>query len=263
MKMNAVWLGLAPVVVAAPLALAHCSSSSGSPGSGSSGSGSGGGSGSGASSGGGSGGESGGSTGSGTGSVTGSGAGTGVSSGSSGSGDDGGGNPDASASGAGDGGGNPPACMSVDGGAQCSSPLMVACGSSTCNTSTEYCCVDTNIADGGQTQTCVPPNGTCSTTATTIHCDEAADCAGGAVCCGNFPRPGVQGNTSCLASCTGFQSQLCRTDSECGTNSDAGALQKCVLQTCGSTTLQLCAVMGFGLVPDAGSTGVSPGCTAK
>jgi hypothetical protein len=272
MRTLAVWLSLAPFVVAAgPLALTQCSSSSspsGGSGSGSSSTGSGAGSSTG--SGGGSGGAAGSSTGSGSGnnagSSTGSGSGSGASSGSSGS-----------TSGAGEGGASDEggssgstSCVSVDGGAQCSNPLMLPCGSSTCNTSSQYCCVDTNIADGGQTQTCVAPNGTCANNATTINCKEAADCASGAVCCGNFPRPGVQGNTSCLTSCTGNQNvQICRMDSECGADSDAAALKKCVLQTCGGVSMQLCAVMGFGLggpgapADAAPPTGAYPGCTAQ
>ena len=122
---------------------------------------------------------------------------------------------------------------------------MLPCGSSTCNTSTDYCCVEN--ADAGGTRTCVAPNGSCSPPATRIGCKEAADCAGGAVCCANFPSLGVQGATSCLASCTGTQNvQICRTDDECGAKSDAGELKKCVLQTCGSLTLQLCAVSPGG-----------------
>jgi hypothetical protein len=254
MKTHTRWLFLAPLVGAAPFALAHCSSNSASPAKGNDG-------GSSSSSGGGSGG------GSGSGSSSGS---SGGSSGSSG-GDDGGGSPaDGSASSSGGsadgGGGGPPPCVSVDGGAQCSDPLMLPCGSSTCNTSTDYCCVQ-NTADGGGTQTCVAPNGTCSPAATKIGCKEAADCAGGAVCCANFPELGVQGTTSCLASCTGSSQnvQICRTDDECGASSDAGALKKCVLQTCGPLTLQLCAVNPVGgpggAPPDAG--GAYAGCTAK
>jgi hypothetical protein len=244
------WMYLAPLVCAAPLALTHCGGSSASPRGGDSGpdaisgSGSGGGSGGGSSSGG--------------------------SSGGSG-GDDGGGNPgDGSASSSGgageggDGGGGPPACVSVDGGAQCSDPLMLPCGVASCNTSTDYCCVESAV-DGGGTQTCVAPNGSCSPAATRIGCKEAADCAGGAVCCADFPTLGVQGTTSCLASCAAAQNvQICRTDDECGVGSDAGDLRKCVLQTCGSLTLQLCAVSqggGPGPRPDAG--GAYAGCTAR
>jgi hypothetical protein len=154
--------------------------------------------------------------------------------------------------------------VSVDGGAQCSTPLMLPCGSSTCNTSSDYCCVDT--ADGGGTQTCVAPNGSCPSMATKIACKEAADCTGGALCCANFLMLGVQGNTSCLPSCGGNQNvQICRTDSECRGSADGGGLKKCVLQTCGSLTLQLCAVSPGGQFggpqPDAG--GAYAGCTAK
>jgi hypothetical protein len=253
MRTYARWLYLAPLVSAVPLAFAHCGGTSAAPPKGNdagsntiSGSGSGGSSGSGNSSG------------SSSGGITSSG------------GDDGGVTPaDGSASSSGgsaDGssGGGPPPCVSVDGGAQCSDPLMLPCGSSTCNTSTDYCCVQK--ADAGGTQTCVAPNGSCSPPAAMIGCKEAADCTGGAVCCGNFPMLGVQGTTSCMASCSTMQNvQICRTDDECGARSDAGALKKCVLQTCGSLTLQLCAVAAFGgpggPPPDAG--GAYASCTAK
>jgi hypothetical protein len=252
MRTYARWLYLAPLVSAVPLAFAHCGGTSAAPPKGN---------------------DAGSNTisGSGSGGSSGSGNSSGSSSGSSSGGSSGGVSPDdgsASSSGgsadAGDSGGGPPSCVSVDGGAQCSDPLRLPCGGSTCNTSTDYCCVEN--ADAGGTQTCVAPNGSCSPPAAMIGCKEAADCASGAVCCGNFPRTGVQGTTSCMASCTAMQNvQICRTDDECGAKSDAGALKKCVLQTCGSLTLQLCAVASFGgpggPPPDAG--GAYAGCTAK
>jgi len=252
MRTSARWLNLAPLVSAVPFALAHCGGTSAAPGKGSDG-------GSDATSGSGSGGSSG------------SGSSSGGSGGSSGSGGDGA-PEDGSASSSGgsgdggDGGGGPSSCVSVDGGAQCSEPLMLPCGSSTCNTNTDYCCVEN--ADAGGTRRCVAPNGSCSPPATSISCKEAADCADGAVCCANFPSLGVQGATSCLASCTGTQNvPICRTDDECGAKSDAGELKKCVLQTCGSLTLQLCAVSPGGGPggpgPDGGGAGAYAGCTAK
>jgi hypothetical protein len=252
MKTRPSWLHLTPFVLAVPFALAHCGSTAASPGKGNDGgsntmSGSGSGSGSGSSS------SSGGSSG-------GSGSGGGGVSPTDGSASSSGGSADSGGS-----SGGPPPCTSVDGGAQCSEPLMLPCGGSTCNTSTEYCCVEG--ADAGATRTCVAPNGSCSSTATRISCKEAADCAGGAVCCANFPALGNQGTTSCLPSCTGMQNvQICRTDEECGSTSDAGDLKKCVLQTCGSLTLQLCAVSpggGFGGPPPPDAGGAYPGCTAK
>jgi hypothetical protein len=256
MRMHPRLLNVAPLLFAIPIALARCGGNSASPAKGNDG-------GSGTSSGGGSGGGSGSGSG---------GSSSGASSGSSGGGDDGGGSPvvdgGASSGGStdgGDSGGGPPACVSVDGGAQCSAPMMLPCGSTTCNTSADYCCIE-NGGDGGGTQTCVAPNGSCSAAATKIACKEAADCAGGAVCCGDFPMLGVQGTTSCLTSCMGSQNvQICRTDDECGSGAEGGALKKCVLQTCGSLTLQLCAVsQGIGPggpAPDAG--GAYAGCTAR
>ena len=190
---------LAPLLSAAPLALAHCGGTSASPGKGSDGrlqyefrerkrgsSGS-------------------------------SGSSGGVSSGSSGGGDDDGGRSPAADGSASSSGGRArgrrqrrtPACVSVDGGAQCSVPSTLPCGNTTCNTSTDYCCVDT-AADGGGMQSV-----RCAEWRLLAHRHEDRLQGGrrlrwrGRVLW-NFPTLGVQGTTSCLASCTGSQNvQIC------------------------------------------------------
>jgi hypothetical protein len=286
MKTMHAWvIGFATVLGAGPLALTHCSSSSSSGTGANSGSTSGSSSGSESS---GSGTQSGsGSTGAGTqsGSASGSsGTGSGTASGSSGSTS---GSASGSASGTGSGSGSGSEGGSGDDGSASSgsttttpsdtpdggapsTPGMVTCGSTSCDTSQTSCCHVTT-ADGG-TDTCVGPNGAC--TGTTNHCDEASDCATGLVCCNAF------GGNTCMANCGNFGYQVCRTDDECGTQTDAGAAKQCIVQTCGGqpqgrgpatpvTTVEACASPEFvppvrGIVSDAGMTwGALPGCTAK
>jgi hypothetical protein len=262
MRTHAFWLWIGPLGAVGSLALVQCSGSDSAGVKPDSGGSSGTGTSSGASA---------------SGSGGGSAVGSGVTSGSSASGsgvDDSGGGPNDGAgasgassgsssgsSGSGDGGsssGSAAMCMSVDGGAQCSDPGMVPCGSTSCTTSMTYCCV-VNQGDAGPQETCVPPNGSCASTAARISCNEAADCTGSNVCCASFPMLGVQGVTSCMASCSAQQNvQICRSDAECGTN-DAGVARKCVLQTCGSLTLQLCTAP----FSPADAGGAYQGCTAK
>ncbi len=135
-------------------------------------------------------------------------------------------------------------CQRPEGGASCD-PGVVPCGSMTCDTSKTSCCHATG--DAG-VDTCVGPNGACS--GTLLHCNETSDCADGLVCCDNY------GATSCAASCGPYAYQLCRSDSECGLQADAGAAKKCIVQTCGGAapgggpptpvvTVEACAVQGY------------------
>jgi hypothetical protein len=93
-------------------------------------------------------------------------------------------------------------------------------------------------------------------------CNEAKDCNGG-VCCQKIIGIGIgiglQGSTFCSAptakACPGASAmypqgtfQTCRTDGECGTNSDAGALKRCIPQVCtnpqnmsATLTIEACA----------------------
>ncbi|MGH7270761.1 MAG: hypothetical protein ACREJ3_10050 [Polyangiaceae bacterium] len=123
----------------------------------------------------------------------------------------------------------PPPIPVPDGGAP-SDPGSVECGGAPCSVSTMYCCV--NQGDGG-TGTCETPNTGCA--GTKIACNEASDCNGG-VCCETPGGVGILGPTQCSATPTcpagTFQFQVCRTDGECGASSDAGALKRCIPQTC-------------------------------
>jgi hypothetical protein len=94
--------------------------------------------------------------------------------------------------------------------------------------------------DAGSTEICNPPNTGCSTQ--TIVCNEAKDCNGG-VCCQTIIGIGLQRSTFCSApsakawpgsSAMYAQGtfQTCRTDGECGMNSDAGALKRGIPQVC-------------------------------
>jgi hypothetical protein len=161
-----------------------------------------------------------------------------------------------------------------------SDPGVVPCGSATCTTSTDFCCTTTGGGDGGS-QTCVAYNGgSCGTNAVKIGCNEAADCTSG-VCCQQILGIANVGSTSCMPSCTysptmtGYY-QTCRTDSECGTNSDGGAAAaKCIAQTCtapggpggggNSIDIEACAyyARAGGVGGGTGTWGPLPYCVAK
>jgi hypothetical protein len=176
---------------------------------------------------------------------------------------------DGGGSGAGEGGAGSGSggvtCLAPAGGASCD-PGKVPCGSSTCDTSKKSCC---QVSGDGGADICIGPNGSCM--GAKVACKETGDCVPGLVCCG------VYGATSCLASCGGPSGfQVCRSHTECGANSDAGALaNKCILQTCGGmappgggppspvVTVEACAVQssaGQGAPP---TWGPLPGCVAK
>jgi hypothetical protein len=269
--MRVEWMvGLAPLLAAALLAFAHCSGSSsgvvvGANGDSSMGGSGGSGGGSGSSSG--SGGSSGGSSSSGSGSSGGS---------SNGGGDDGGGGTLDGTGGASDGGSETtdsgsesggPVCEAPEGGVACD-PGIVPCGDAACVTSTSACC-QTISADGG-TQSCEPNSVSCPNNGIRFQCNEQPDCPSGFVCCEQFPGIAVLGPTSCMQSCNGANStyQICRSNGECGKDSDSGALKKCVFQTCTSpvgrgggtgrsVTLEACAVAGTS------NNGALPYCTAQ
>ncbi len=180
---------------------------------------------------------------------------------SSGGSDDGGTvNPDGAASSGGEGGTGSGGGTPVPEGGAPSDPGSVSCGSSTCNTTTQHCCVE---ADGG---TCGALNGSCTggAGAVAVACNEAADCAPGNVCC--QPLEYGPHSTTCMPSCpVGTYFQVCRADAECGT-ADAGATsQRCVVQTCftsmamtATSTIEACAyptTTGGGGFPGGGTPG--------
>ncbi len=153
-------------------------------------------------------------------------------------------------------------CEAPDGGAACD-PGMVPCGNTMCDTSQTSCCRATG--DAG-TDTCVGPNGAC--TGNLVRCNETSDCEKGLVCCDNY------GATSCAASCGPYGYQICRSDSECGINADAGAAKRCVVQTCGGpspgggpstpvVTIEACAVPSYAAMGMQSTWGPVYGCTAK
>jgi hypothetical protein len=162
-------------------------------------------------------------------------------------------------------------CQAPEGGASCD-PGMVPCGSTMCDTSKTSCCLA--LGDAG-VDTCVGPNGAC--TGTLVHCNETSDCENGLVCCDNY------GATSCAATCGPYGYQICRSDSECGLQADAGAAKRCIVQTCGGAapgggpatpvvTIEACAVQEYAGPGGPGGPGgpATPppwgavyGCTAK
>jgi|HubBroStandDraft_5_1064220.scaffolds.fasta_scaffold210614_2 hypothetical protein len=159
-------------------------------------------------------------------------------------------------------------CQAPTGGAACD-PGIVTCGSTSCSTSSSYCCADD---DGGA---CTAYNSAgCPSTDLTLQCDEAADCASG-VCCEQAMSLGVAGPTQCMSSCPTGWFQICRSNTECGTG-DGGGVNRCVLQTCtqaptlltagSSVVVEACAVppgfitIGIGT---SGPTGALSGCVAQ
>ena len=98
----------------------------------------------------------------------------------------------------------------VDGG--------VACGQSSCNPSTEQCCI------GQSGASCIGKSDTCQ--GASLSCTTTAQCTGGNVCCASFS--GATLTAVCQASCpsgglTGPY-QLCATDGECPSGSTCQAL---------------------------------------
>jgi hypothetical protein len=123
----------------------------------------------------------------------------------------------------------PPPIPVPDGGAK-SDPGSVVCNGAPCDVTTgNFCCVET--VDGGQQETCKPPNSVCG--GLSLKCNEASDCKDGAVCCQAIVGIALLGATSCQAKCsppyTSFQT--CRTDGECG-SADGGATSRCLPQVC-------------------------------
>jgi hypothetical protein len=231
MTRPAAWVAwIAPFVVGAPLALAHCSGgdSNGLQKGGSKGDAS---------------------TQGGDDGTTPSGDGASPTQGDDGSpivvGDDGGGTLPPSDGGAAEAAPSPPAIPVPEGGAP-SDPGSVQCGGAACDVSQgNSCCV--TQTDAGPKETCAPPNTPC-TGGTKVECDEAADCNGG-VCCQTIQGIALVGGTSCMTSCTqGATFQTCRVDSECGGPDAGAALQRCIPQTCTnanpmrSLKIEACAV---------------------
>lgn len=98
-------------------------------------------------------------------------------------------------------------------------PGKVACGSTECDTATDSCCAKTSFGDGGLTTetVCQPKADQCNNgIGGSFACDEAADCAGGEVCCRGFT------GASCKAGACGFGTvQVCSGAAEC--TNDGGA----------------------------------------
>jgi hypothetical protein len=157
---------------------------------------------------------------------------------------------DASKAGGDAGEGGSPVCLVPDGGAPCS-PGKVTCGSTTCDTATDYCCAGTNGAG-----TCEPLNGGTCASGVEVECDETADCASGNVCC----QQDAYGphSATCETACPTGYFQVCRTNAEC-------TPQTCIVQLCSpsagtpaTVTLEACPYSELG-----GAPGPLPLCTAK
>ncbi len=122
-------------------------------------------------------------------------------------------------------------CAPVSGGLPCDAD-KVYCGATSCDATTEDCCVDTRNGSS----TC-GAKGSCTGKAG-LGCDEAGDCATGEVCC--FSASGATPTGAlCQTGPCGFgdYSQSCRSDSEC-----AGSGQ-CITGSCAGYKIQTCAAI--------------------
>jgi hypothetical protein len=116
-----------------------------------------------------------------------------------------------------------------------SDPGTVVCNGAPCAVTAGYSCCVEKADDGGTKETCAAPNSpTCG--GLTIRCNEASDCASG-VCCQEITGIASPGSTSCMTSCPGPGTetfQTCRTNAECGSG-DGGDAARCVPQLCSNT----------------------------
>jgi hypothetical protein len=94
-----------------------------------------------------------------------------------------------------------------------STPDAIACGATTCDPTSAFCCA---LPNGATTDlSCETSGGNCPNGGV-IHCDEAADCPVGNVCCWDTSGPVIA--SDCHTDCTGgggTRYQACKTDSEC------------------------------------------------
>lgn len=118
-----------------------------------------------------------------------------------------------------------------DGGAA-PTPGVVRCGSGTCAVSTSTCCQESDV-DAGGTRCLLGTQVTCPAQTGAVHCQAAADCKTGEICC----DVGGYGNTQCATSCANFQ--MCRTNSECKNG------QPCVVQQCYLRVVEACGKQSF------------------
>lgn len=139
------------------------------------------------------------------------------------------------------------ACVAPEGGAACD-PGRIACGTGSCDTSTQVCC----WGDGGIA--CAPLDaGSCFVEQA---CDETADCRSG-VCCATSPDLLA---TACLPSCAGAYAQICRSNTECGSAQTGPGSEQCVVQTCPYGVLAFPLVQQACAALSAGAWGPVPGC---
>ena len=123
-------------------------------------------------------------------------------------------------------------------------PHEVACGSETCTVPEETCCIDNGSAS------CI--RGGCPGTInrgsfSTVHCDDAADCNPGSICCVTSGSEVTLYECSKASECTGYESCIpngvCSDGLTCVSNDDEVTGAKCVGESasisCGSTA---CAV---------------------
>ncbi|MBW2461138.1 MAG: hypothetical protein JRH11_05795 [Deltaproteobacteria bacterium] len=128
----------------------------------------------------------------------------------------------------------------VDGGGPADSGSgTVTCGTMTCDTTTEQCCV---ARDGmGTTSTCIPAGDMCMGAA--VDCDGPEDCTGSDLCCATGGFTGGL-TVSCVAAdmCGGFTGfELCHDPGDC-----TDAADMCCPIMRGGISASYCGARCFG-----------------
>ena len=93
-----------------------------------------------------------------------------------------------------------------------STPGIIQCGQTTCESATQQCCI--SGGGGGGTATCIDIGTQCQ--GATIACDGPEDCSGTTpICCGSLGGGGGSRGVTCTDTCQGVR--LCRLDTDCDT----------------------------------------------
>jgi hypothetical protein len=114
--------------------------------------------------------------------------------------------------------GVPDSSFPFDGGfSEDAQSTAINCGTTTCNSATEQCCLGFN-----GTASCVAEGEACPGGGLSLSCTGSSNCSDGEVCCGNIG--GGSASATCQPSCGGGGGfgggglQLCNSDADCPTN---------------------------------------------
>jgi hypothetical protein len=127
----------------------------------------------------------------------------------------------------------PPPPGTSSGGSSGTTPAPgIACGKTSCNSSTQECCLSLAGGGPGSVSSACTAKGSCAS-GVALSCSSAASCAAGQVCCLGQSNSGA--SAECKTSCGGgggpggpggnFSVQLCNADPECPKNQECEPLQ--------------------------------------